>query len=45
VILARDHHLPIHVFDFEQKGLMRRIIEGEDVGTLITQTPEDIIEG
>ena len=44
VILARDHHLPIHVFDFEQKGMMRRIAEGEDVGTLITQTPEDVLE-
>lgn len=45
VILARDHHLPIHVFDFEQKGMMRRILEGEDVGTLITQTPDDVLEG
>lgn len=43
VLLARDHHLPIHVFDFEQKGSMRRIIEGEDVGTLITMTPEDVM--
>ena len=45
VLLARDHHLPIHVFDFEQKGLMRKIVEGEDIGTLITQTPDDVIEG
>lgn len=44
VLLARDHHLPIHVFDFEQKGSMRRIMEGEDFGTLITQTPEDVME-
>ncbi len=45
VILARDHNLPIHVFDFEQKGMMRRIVEGQNVGTLITQTPEDVLEG
>ncbi|MDA0710628.1 MAG: UMP kinase [bacterium] len=44
VLLARDHHLPIHVFDFEPKGYMKRIVEGEDVGTLITQTPEDTYE-
>ncbi|MBT3603810.1 MAG: UMP kinase [Candidatus Latescibacteria bacterium] len=41
VLLARDHHLPIHVFDFEPKGYIKRIVDGEDVGTLITQTPED----
>jgi uridylate kinase len=41
VLLARDHHLPIHVFDFDRTGSMQRIIEGEDIGTLITQTPED----
>ena len=23
---------------------MRRIVEGEDVGTLITQTPEDVLK-
>lgn len=36
VLLARDHHLPIHVFDFDMPGAMQRICRGEDVGTLIT---------
>lgn len=35
IILARDHGLPLHVFNFEQKGSMRRICDGEDVGTRI----------
>jgi uridylate kinase len=35
VLLARDHGLPIHVFDFDAPGALRRICEGEDVGTLI----------
>jgi uridylate kinase len=36
VLLARDHALPIHVFDFDAPGQMRRLCEGEDSGTLIT---------
>jgi uridylate kinase len=35
VLLARDHQLPIHLFDFDTPGSIRRICEGEDVGTLI----------
>ena len=34
-ILARDHNLPIHVFDASGTGAMRRILEGEDVGTYV----------
>lgn len=44
VLLARDNHLPIHVFDFDRKGSIRRILEGEETGTLITEVPEDEIE-
>ena len=35
VLLARDHNLPIHVFDFDTPGTMGQICQGEDVGTLI----------
>ena len=41
VILARDKEIPIHVFDFDQSGSMRRILEGEDVGSLIARSAED----
>ena len=35
VLLARDHDLPIHVFDFDAPGMMFRICSGDDVGTRI----------
>jgi uridylate kinase len=35
VLLARDHALPLHVFDFDTPGEMRRLCEGTDCGTLI----------
>ena len=43
VLLARDHNLPIHVFDFDTPGIMRRILEGEDVGTLITKDSDELV--
>jgi uridylate kinase len=50
VLLARDYHLPIHVFDFDEPGLMLRICCGEDIGTRIGQwtTPlfaDESVEG
>lgn len=35
MLLARDHNLPIHLFNFDQPGAIRRICLGEDVGTLV----------
>ncbi len=35
VLLARDHHLPIHVFDFDAPRAMLDICGGEQVGTQI----------
>jgi uridylate kinase len=35
VLLARDHSLPIHVFNFDEPGTMFKICSGEDVGTRI----------
>jgi uridylate kinase len=34
-LLARDHGLPLHVFDFAEVGCMARICQGEAVGTLV----------
>jgi len=36
VLLARDHNLPIHVFDFNKVGAMKRLCQGEQEGTLIS---------
>lgn len=45
VLLARDNNMPIHVFDFDQPDSMCHILNGEDAGTLISQIPEDVLEG
>lgn len=42
VLLARDHNLPIHVFDFDAPGAMRRICTGEHVGTIIARTVDHL---
>ncbi|MCP9282885.1 MULTISPECIES: UMP kinase [Bacillus] len=39
LLLARDHNIPVHVFDFNQKGFMKSICEGKDVGTLVCNEP------
>lgn len=38
ISMAMDHNLPIRVFDLLTKGNIRAIIEGEDIGTLISQS-------
>lgn len=35
MLLARDHNLPIHLFNFDKPGAIGRIVQGEDVGTFI----------
>ncbi len=35
MILARDHGLPVHVFNFTQTGTMQKICLGENLGTYI----------
>ncbi len=42
VLLARDHDLPIHVFDFDSPGAMLKICLGEEVGTRIGW--EDVLD-
>lgn len=44
VLLARDHGLNIHVFDFEKSGMMGRICEGDDEGTLIGGSVDELAE-
>ena len=33
--LARDSDLPLRIFDMSQPGVLLRILEGEDIGTLV----------
>ena len=45
VILARDNHLPIHVFDFSEKSTISRICDGdESTGTFVGDVAEDVVE-
>lgn len=37
LLLARDHELPVHLFNFDQKGAALKLCLGEDVGTLVAK--------
>ncbi len=39
--LARDHNLPIRVFNMNKSGALRRVIVGENEGTLISRADSD----
>jgi uridylate kinase len=43
-ILARDYHLPIHVFNFDNPGSMKEICEGKNIGTIINEQSEKTYE-
>jgi uridylate kinase len=43
VLLARDYRLPIHVFNFDTPGIMQRICQGEDIGTLISAERDELV--
>lgn len=36
LLLARDHKLPVHIFDFNESGTMKKLLEGNQIGTTIT---------
>jgi uridylate kinase len=38
VVMCRDNDLPLRVFDVNQKGDLLKIINGDDIGTLVTQS-------
>ncbi|CAN7411152.1 UMP kinase [Rossellomorea sp. LjRoot5] len=37
LLLARDYKLPVHIFNFNQEGIMKKICSGQKQGTLINQ--------
>ncbi|MDQ3539797.1 MAG: UMP kinase [Chloroflexota bacterium] len=39
-ILARDHNLPIHVFNANEPGAMHRACAGEPIGTYVSNDPQ-----
>jgi uridylate kinase len=38
IVMCRDNNLPLRVFDLTKAGELLRIVRGEDVGTLVTNT-------
>jgi uridylate kinase len=43
-ILARDHRLPLHVFDIAERAAMTRILAGEPVGTEISHRAATLLD-
>ncbi|WP_088042311.1 UMP kinase [Bacillus sp. EAC] len=37
LLLARDYKMPVHIFNFDESGVMERICLGEHIGTIINQ--------
>ena len=37
ICLARDHDMPLRVFEMEKIGALRNAVVGDDEGTLIVQ--------
>ena len=35
--LCREHSLPIRIFDYREPGAMKRILQGEDLGSLVSK--------
>lgn len=44
ILLARDHSLPLHLFDFGERDTMRDICAGDDPGTLVANVDEEQLE-
>ena len=36
IVMCRDNHLPLRVFDLTQSNALVRAMSGDDVGTLVT---------
>ncbi|CAG9620448.1 UMP kinase [Sutcliffiella rhizosphaerae] len=43
LLLARDFKLPVHLFNFNQKGAMKAICHGENIGTLISNQKSELL--
>jgi uridylate kinase len=44
VVMCRDNDLPLRVFNVHNKGDLLRIINGEDIGTLVTRASDSAAE-
>ena len=37
LVLCRDHNLPVRVFNLHERGNLKRVVQGEEVGTLVNR--------
>jgi uridylate kinase len=44
LLLARDFNLPVHIFDFNESGVMKRLSSGDKIGTLISNAKTILLE-
>lgn len=44
LLLARDHQLPVHIFNFDHPGIMKELCAGTDVGTIVSNHPSTLKE-
>lgn len=44
LLLARDHQIPVHIFNFNQSGVMMDLCKGKNFGTLISNHPSTFQE-
>ena len=35
IVMCRDNNLPIYVFNMDKLGNLKRVIEGDEIGTLV----------
>jgi uridylate kinase len=40
VVLCRDHRMPVRVMNINTPGALKQLLEGQDVGTLVTTSGE-----
>jgi uridylate kinase len=44
VSLCQNAHIPIRIFNIRVAGNIRRVVLGEDVGSTVLDTPQDLVE-
>jgi len=42
LILCRDHDMPLRVMNINDEGALARLLEGNDIGTLVSSTGEQV---
>ncbi len=44
LLLARDYKRPVHIFNFDEPGIMKELCRGHDQGTLVSSEPSKFHE-